>query len=101
MNRCLRGLMAGLVVATLISAHAVPAAAAAQDFENRGQVNVLFDALILRPMGVAATVIGGALFAVPVAPIVAMTRPQELGKPLDFLVMRPIRYTFQDPLGHH
>jgi hypothetical protein len=101
MNRCLRGLFAGLVVAALILVDLTPAAAAAQDFEDRGEVNIIFDALLLRPMGLAVTVLGGALFALPVAPIVALTRPQDLHKPLDYLVMRPYRYTFQDPLGHH
>ncbi len=75
-------------------------AASAQDFENRGEVNVVFDAMLLRPMGLAVTALGGALFA-SVAPIVAITRPSDLRKPLDFLVLRPVRYTFVDPLGHH
>jgi hypothetical protein len=101
MNRCLQGLAATLVAAALIFAQAAPSAAAARDFENRGEVNVVFDAIILRPMGLMMTAFGGMLFAFPVAPVVAMTRPTDLRKPLDFLVMRPARYTFMDPLGHH
>jgi hypothetical protein len=47
------------------------------------------------------TALGSVLFAFPVAPIVALTRPADLRKPLDFLVLRPARFTFVDPLGHH
>jgi hypothetical protein len=38
---------------------------------------------------------------VPVAPIVALTRPTEIAKPLGPLVGGPMRFTFKDPLGHH
>ena len=101
MNRCLQGLAAALVVVALIFAQAAPVAASAQDFESQGDVNVVFDAMLLRPMGLAVTAIGGMLFAFPVAPIVAVTRPTDLRKPLEYLVLRPARYTFADPLGHH
>ena len=101
MNRCLQGIAAALVAAALIFAQATPALASAQDFKDRGKVNMVFDAVILRPMGFAVTALGTALFAFPVAPIVAITRPTDLHKPLDYLVMRPVRYTFMDPLGHH
>ena len=101
MNRCLQGLAAAVVAAALIFAQAAPVAASAQDFEYRGRVNVVFDAMVLRPMGLAVTALGGMLFAFPVAPIVAITRPTDLRKPMEFLVLRPARYTFVDPLGHH
>ena len=101
MNRCLQGVAAALVAAALIFAEAAPVAASAQDFEDRGRVNIVFDAMLLRPMGLAATALGGMLFAFPVAPIVALTRPSEIRKPMEYLVLRPARYTFVDPLGHH
>ena len=69
--------------------------------EDRGATNVVFDALVLRPVGLVATIVGTVLFVVPVAPVVALTRPTDLSKPFDALVMRPLRYTFADPLGHH
>lgn len=89
-----------LAIAGLVCAQAAPAAAAARDFEDRGRVNLLFDIVLLRPMGLATTVMGAGAFAL-ISPIVAITRPQEFRKPIDFLVLRPARYTFQDPLGHH
>ena len=43
----------------------------------------------------------GAALAVPAVAIAAITRPPEALKPIDFLVMRPARYTFGDPIGTH
>jgi hypothetical protein len=101
MNRCLQGLAATLVAAAMIFTQTTPAAAAARNFEDRSEVNVIFDAIVLRPMGLAVTALGGMLFAFPVAPIVAVTRSTDMRKPLEALVFRPARYTFVDPLGHH
>lgn len=101
MNRCLQGVAAALVAAALIFAQVTPAAASARGFEDRREVNIIFDAMLLRPLGLAVTAIGGALFAFPIGPIVAVTRLADIRKPLDYLVLRPARYTFVDPLGHH
>ena len=101
MNRCLQGFAAALVAVALIFAHAGPAMASGQELEDRGSVNVVFDAVILRPIGLMMTALGGMIFVFPVAPIVALTRPEDLRLPLEALVMRPARYTFVDPLGHH
>jgi hypothetical protein len=60
----------------------------------------MMDALFLRPIGLAMTVSGAALYAVSV-PFVALTRPSEIATPLEQLVLRPARYTFVDPLGEH
>ena len=101
MNRWITSFGATLGVVAIILGTAAPAAAAAKDLEAHGQVNIIFDALVLRPFGLATTALGAALFAFPVGPLVAITRPKDIGKPLDFLVLRPARYTFSDPLGHH
>ena len=101
MNRWIRGLTVTLGIAAVLLTHAAPAAASKKDFEDHGRVNIVFDAVVLRPIGLAMTAVGAMIFAFPVAPIVGITRPQDIGKPLDFLVLRMARYTFQDPLGHH
>jgi hypothetical protein len=101
MNRCLQGIAAATVAAALIFASAAPAMASAQEFEERDAVPILFDAIVLRPLGLAVTALGGLIFAFPVAPVIALTRPSELHEQLDFLVLRPARYTFSDPLGRH
>ena len=55
----------------------------------------------MRPLGLLTCVVGAAFYLVPVAPIVALTRPSEIAKPLGPLVGGPMRFTFKDPLGHH
>ncbi len=101
MKRLIRGLSVTLVAVTLLAVQVGTATAAAKDLEDHGKVNIIFDALILRPLGLAMTAVGGVLFAFPVGPLVGITRPTDIREPLDFLVMRPARYTFSDPLGHH
>ncbi len=64
-------------------------------------VPVVFDVLVMRPIGLLTSVVGLAVYLVPVAPIVALTRPTEIAKPLGPLVGGPLRFTFKDPLGHH
>jgi hypothetical protein len=102
MSRCLQGFSAVLIAVSLLSVQAAPAAAAAGDgLENRGRTNLVFDAMILRPIGLVAIGLGSAVWAVGVAPWVAMTRPTDLDESMSYLIMRPVRYTFADPLGHH
>jgi len=80
-----------------------PAAAGttAQNFENRGKTNLIADALFLRPLGLVATAVGTAIWAVGVAPMVAITRPTQLDESMSYLIKRPAKYTFADPLGYH
>jgi hypothetical protein len=95
---------AALSAAVLLIAAASPIAAASRmvdDGDRPNSVPVVFDAIVLRPIGLMMTVFGAMFYAVPVAPIVAMTRPTDLGKPLSILVVGPARFTFGDPLGQH
>jgi hypothetical protein len=102
MVRSLRTFTAVLVLAATLVAPVGPAGATAI---SGGQVEdhtvpVVLDALILRPLGLVATAAGSVLFLVA-APIVAITRPTDIRKPFNTLVMLPARFTFVDPLGHH
>ncbi len=102
MSRCLQRFSALLIAVALLLVQVAPAAAAAgQELENRGQTNLIADALILRPLGLMMIGFGAALWAVGVAPFVAITRPTDLDESMSYLIMRPVRYTFADPLGHH
>jgi len=102
MSRCLKKVSAGLITVALLLIQVGPAAATpAQDVERRGKTNIVADALILRPLGLAAVAVGSAVWAVGVAPFVAITRPTDLGESMDYLIMRPVKYTFADPLGYH
>lgn len=96
--RARRAIAAGLAVLALAIAPA--AVAEPQNMDASGRVNPAVDVLLLRPMGILATLTGTALF-VAAAPIILITRPTEFAGPLDYLVLRPARYTWRDPLGDH
>ena len=68
--------------------------------EQARSVPVVFDALFLRPIGMIVTGLGAATFCA-IAPILAITRPTDMGGPFRALVMAPARYTWVDPLGTH
>ena len=97
----LRGLAAALVICALLVAAPVSAASLSSNKSvDERSVPVVFDALFLRPIGLVMTIGGAVVYGVSV-PFVAMTRPTDLGKPLEPLVFRPARYTFVDPIGEH
>lgn len=104
MSNRIRRLSAALVACAAIVALAAPASAQSGTLNNADReaaVPPLFDALVLRPVGLVMTVVGTAIFVVPVAPVMAVTRPTDMGKPFQQLVVAPARYTFVDPLGLH
>jgi hypothetical protein len=102
MSRCLQRVSAVLITVALLLIQVGPAAATpAQDLESRGDTNIIADALILRPLGLVMTAVGAAVWAVGVAPVVAITRPTDLGDSMSYLITRPAKYTFADPLGYH
>lgn len=106
----LRSLVAALTIAALLTGIAAPAFAdddpfnsnfSSSDNAQEASVPVIFDILLLRPLGLLMTVGGVVLYAFPVLPITAITRPTQIFKPLGPLVATPARYTFSDPLGSH
>ena len=104
MLRSARFLTAALVGAAMLLGPVGPAAGAAFDDQGleatKKDTPVILDAFILRPVGLALTAVGTALF-VPAAAVVGATRPTDIGKPFQMLVANPFRYTFMDPLGQH
>jgi hypothetical protein len=94
---------AAFVAAGLALSLALPARAdrVAEISQEPSSVPVIFDVAVMRPLGLLATVVGAVFYVVPVAPIVALTRPTEIAKPLGPLVGGPLQFTFKDPLGHH
>ena len=103
LNR-IRHLAAAFATAGLALTFTLPARADRMaDISNEPATTpmVFVDVMLLRPIGLLTCAIGTALYVFPVAPIVALTRPSELGKPLGPLVGQPLRFTFKDPLGHH
>ncbi|MCG8592344.1 MAG: hypothetical protein MJE66_23885 [Proteobacteria bacterium] len=100
MLRKLRTSVALLAAATLVAASALPAAADIESDDIVAATPVGVDAFIMRPLGMLTSVIGISMFAVS-APVVLLTRPQDIGKPWHLFVVRPLRYTWGDPLGSH
>lgn len=97
-----RKLIAAALTGAMLLAAAAPAAAFDQETNDLNHsVPMLFDILLMRPVGLVLTVAGAAVYAFPVAPMMALTRPTDLGKPLDLLVVTPGRFTFVDPIGQH
>jgi hypothetical protein len=102
----IRRLTATLVGVALLAASAAPALAeetmiGRDDGGVPGQVPVVVDVLILRPIGLLITAGGLMLYAFPVLPLTALTRPTDMFKPLGPLVAAPAKFTFSDPLGYH
>ena len=102
LNR-IRHLAAAFATAGLALTFTLPARADRMaDISNEpSMVPVIFDVAVMRPIGLLTCVVGAAFYVVPVAPIVALTRPTEIAKPLGPLVGGPLRFTFKDPLGQH
>jgi len=96
----LRGLVVTVMIFALLATPAAASNFSFNDSTEPGSVNVVFDALILRPIGLVVTATGAVLYGLA-APIVAITRPKDLKKPLEPLVLAPARYTFVDPIGQH
>jgi hypothetical protein len=102
MSGRIRGFTAALVASAVLLSGAAPAFA----FKDEGlesserHTPALFDALLLRPLGLVLTAVGAVVF-VPAGAFVGITRPTDIGKPFNRLVAVPFRYTFLDPLGEH
>jgi hypothetical protein len=65
-------------------------------FDDSSYEAVAADALVVRPLGLVATVLGSALFVVtlPVAAISGSTH-----ETAEALVLKPARFTFKRPMG--
>ncbi len=64
--------------------------------EDRNAASMMFDLVILRPLGLAATVIGTAFFVVSLPFSVLGGNTGEAAKKL---MVEPAKYTFTRPLG--
>jgi len=107
MNQTLRLLFAALCTVALIVtggagtsfADSSDSYEAALPVENSTSPVVL-DVLLLRPVGIVLFLTGTALF-VPAALHTLITRPTEISKPFEALVVVPARYVWADGLGEH
>ena len=100
----MRRLTSHVLVLLIVLCLALPAGASSitrDDGDVPNSVPIVVDVLLLRPLGLMATAVGAVIYAFPVAPIVAVTRPGDLMKPFGPLVAEPGKFTFSDPLGQH
>jgi hypothetical protein len=85
------------IVVTLISLLFLAASTPrVQAFDDNSYEAVVADALVVRPLGFVATVLGSALFvvALPVAAISGSTH-----ETAEALVLKPARFTFKRQMG--
>jgi hypothetical protein len=79
-------------------------ATALESYHGQGgaedEVPVVFDAFLMRPLGLITTALGCTFWAAS-TPILAITRPTDMHKTFKSLVINPARFTFVDPLGTH
>jgi hypothetical protein len=100
----IRRFSTALATASLVFALAHPALAMERSYDigdEPSSVPMIFDVLVMRPIGLLMTGLGCVVYVVPVAPIMAITRPADIAKPLGPLVGAPARFTFKDPIGQH
>ena len=97
---CITALIAGIALPSTVSA--------SDDFINSSDSEandmtspIMLDLVLLRPVGLATMAVSTVLFVAPVLPLTLITRPTELKKPFDAMVMEPARFVWADPLGTH
>ena len=99
---CLVLLVAGTMIPMSASAGRSNSILNKSDSEaNNITTPVMTDIILLRPLGLVTMVISVVLFVVPVAPITLLTRPSEIGKPIETMIFAPARFVWMDPLGSH
>jgi hypothetical protein len=101
MARRIRGVAAALAAAALLVGTAVPAHAGSKlDNIDRNSVNPVFDLVVMRPIGLATTVAGAAVF-LPAGLVTALFHRDSVRPMFNTLVRGPYEFTFQDPIGSH
>lgn len=73
----------------------------AQDPHGKESYGIIFDTLVMRPLGVVSVAAGAALL-IPVSVIAVGTgHADQVDELFDTTVMTPIRWTWDDDLGEH
>ena len=101
MSNRIRRSAAGLTAALLLSTVATsPSFAQTRSKEDAANASPVLDVMLMRPAGFVSLVVGVGLMAV-LTPIILITRPQEINKPFEQLVVKPARFLWVDPIGGH
>jgi hypothetical protein len=108
LNR-IRQTTAAFGLVALVAGVTLPLSASAKDSfinssgseANKTTSPVMLDLLLLRPVGLVSLAVSTVFFVVPVLPLTLITRPAEIGKPFESMVLEPARFVWMDPLGSH
>ena len=96
-RRSVAAVTAALLLSTLATTTSFAQTRSQGDAANASPV---LDVMLLRPVGFVSLVVGVGLMAV-LTPIVLITRPHEINKPFQQLVVKPARFLWVDPIGGH
>ena len=101
MSNRIRQSVAGLTAALLlVTAAATPAIAQSRTQGDAANASPVLDVMLMRPAGFVSLVVGVGLMVI-LTPLVLITRPQEINKPFEQLVVKPARFLWVDPIGGH
>jgi hypothetical protein len=101
MSNRIRRFVAVLTAAVFVSmAASAPALAQSRAQGDAANASPVLDVMLLRPAGFVSLVVGVGLM-VALTPLVLITRPQEINKPFEQLVVKPARFLWVDPIGGH
>lgn len=101
MSNRIRRSVAALTAALLLSTVATtPSFAQTRAQGDAANASPVLDVMLLRPVGFISLVVGVGLMAA-LTPIVLITRPHEINKPFEQLVVKPARFLWVDPIGGH
>ncbi len=101
MSNRIRRSVAALTAALLLSAVATtPSFAQTRAQGDAANASPVLDVMLLRPVGFISLVVGVGLMAA-LTPIILITRPHEINKPFEQLVVKPARFLWVDPIGGH
>jgi len=105
MRRLLRPIGIALAALALLAMPAASLAGVTDDLHHTSaheseMAPPMLDALILRPLGLVSLAFGAVLW-VPAQAMTLLTRPTDASEPTKQLILRPVKYTFVDPIGSH
>jgi hypothetical protein len=101
MLRHLRTTLAALAVVGMLAVPATSAfAATGVDLIENEKAPPMVDLFLMRPLGLAMLGVSAVLW-VPAQAATMVVRPADYRKPIDYLLVKPARFVFVDPLGEH
>jgi hypothetical protein len=101
MLRHLRTLLAALAVIGMLAVPVTSAfAATSVEMVENEKAPPMVDLLLMRPLGLAMLATSAVLW-VPAQTFTMMIRPRDYMKPIDYMLWRPTKFVFVDPLGEH